>query len=151
VVLDTNVIIGYYLSRRPQSANSRVFRLWRDERKLQLIVSRAVVDEYLEVLARLNVAERQIKLLVERFAKRSTVTHAKLGTQPRISRDPEDNPILATAMAGKVKFLVTNDRDLLDISAAEKQRFKFEIVTPAELLARLKSRNERKGKRWISI
>jgi len=120
VVLDTNVIIGYYLSRRPQSANNRVFRLWRDERKLQLIVSRAVIDEYLEVLARLNITERQIKLLTNRFTKRSIVTHVRLGAQPRISRDPEDNPVLATAMAGKVKFLVTNDRDLLDISVVEK-------------------------------
>ena len=146
VVLDTNVVIGYYLSRSSQSTNSRIFHLWRDERKLQLIVSRAVVDEYLEVLARLNVAEPQIKLLAERFLKRSNFTLVKLGAQPRVSRDPEDNPILAAAIAGKAKFLVTNDHDLLDISETEKQSFKFEIVTPAEPLARLKTQNERKKK-----
>jgi predicted nucleic acid-binding protein len=58
VVLDTNVVLGYYLSRRPLSTNSRVFRLWRDERKLQLIISAPIMAEYLEVLVRLKVAEK---------------------------------------------------------------------------------------------
>jgi predicted nucleic acid-binding protein len=52
VVFDTNVVVGYYLSRNPNSARAKVFRLWRYERKLQLIVSADVVAEYAEVLAR---------------------------------------------------------------------------------------------------
>ena len=32
---------------------------------------------------------------------------------------------------------MTNDRDLLDLSASEKKRFRFAVVTPAELLAEL--------------
>lgn len=139
VVLDTNVVIGFYLSRHPQSANRRVFRLWRDERKLQLIVSPEMVDEYLEVLARVGVGESHLKLLTERFAHRRIVTHVELGARPDISRDPDDNLVLATAIAGKAKFLVTNDRDLLDIAAADRKRFKFEIVTPTKLLEEFES------------
>lgn len=134
VVFDTNVLIGFYLSRHPQSANRRVFRLWRDERKLQLIVSREMLSEYLEVLARVGVAEPHIELLAERFDRRRTITHVKLGARPLASRDPDDNLVLATASVGKAKFLVTNDRDLLDIPTTERKRFKFEIVTPTELL-----------------
>jgi hypothetical protein len=47
-VLDTNVIVGYYLSRVSQSANARVFRLWRDQRKLQLVISDEIVTGYLK-------------------------------------------------------------------------------------------------------
>ena len=138
VVLDTNVVLGYYLSRRPQSATVRVFKLWRDERKLQLVVSRPMVDEDLAVLERLQVGNRQIELLAARFENRSTVTYVQLGARPHASRDPNDNPILATALAGRAKYLVTNDHDLLDIETAEKRKFKFEIVTPARLLTLLK-------------
>lgn len=141
VVLDTNVVIGYYLSRRPLSTNSRVFRLWRDERKLQLIVSDPIIEEYLDVLARLKVADRQIELLADRLRRRTTVTRVQLGARPRASRDPEDNHILATAIAGRAKFLVTNDRDLLDIKLTEKRKFRFEIIAPAKFLARSRAEN----------
>ena len=141
VVLDTNVVVGYYLSRRLLSTNSRVFRLWRDERKLQLIISAPIMEEYLEVLVRLKVAERQIDHLAERLRRRTTVTHVQLGARPRASRDPDDNPILATAMAGRVKFLVTNDRDLLEIDQSEKRKFRFEIITPAKFLSWLRAEN----------
>ena len=137
VVLDTNVIVGYYLSRVPQSANARVFRLWRDQRKLQLIVSDEVVTEYLEVLPRLHIEEPRIKRFAERLQRRETVTHVRLGSRFASSRDPDDNVMLATAVTGKAKFLITNDRDLLDLPEKQRQRFKFEIVRPQEFLKRL--------------
>ena len=65
VVFDTNVIVGFYLSRNRSSANQQAFRLWRDQRQLQLIVSDDVVREYLEVLLRLNVPEVLIRRLEE--------------------------------------------------------------------------------------
>ena len=136
LVLDTNVIVGYYLSRTPQSANARVFRLWRDQRKLQLIVSDEIVSEYLEVLQRLHVEEPRIRRFAERLQRRETVTHIRLGSRFASSRDPDDNIMLATAVTGKAKFLVTNDRDLLDLPEDQQQRFKFEIVRPQEFLKR---------------
>jgi putative PIN family toxin of toxin-antitoxin system len=137
VVLDTNVIVGYYLSRVPQSANARVFRLWRDQRKLQLIVSDEVVAEYLEILSRLQVKEQRINRLAERLQRRNTVTHVNLGARFSASRDPDDNIMLAVAKVGKVRFLITNDRDLLDITVVQRRRFRFEIVRPQEFLAQL--------------
>lgn len=66
VVFDTNVIIGFYLSSNPDSANSRVYNLWRDLRLLELVVSPEIVAEYFEVLDRLDIDE----LVVERFEHR---------------------------------------------------------------------------------
>ena len=137
VVLDTNVFVGYYLSRAPQSANARVVRLWRDQRKLQLIVSDAIVTEYLEILSRLQVGEQRTNRLAEHLQRHDTVTHVRLGPRLAASRDPDDNTMLATAVVGKAKFLVTNDRDLLDISTAQRRKLKFEIVRPQEFLAGL--------------
>ena len=139
VVFDTNVIVGFYLSRNRSSANQQAFRLWRDQRQLQLIVSDDVVREYLEVLLRLNVPEVLIKRLEERFARRITVTRVSLGSRPKLSRDPDDNVMIATARSGKAKFLITNDRDLLDISASEQARLRLTIISPAELLAWIRS------------
>lgn len=137
--MDTNGLVGYFLSRNPQSPNSRVIQLWRDERKIQLIVSQEVVTEYLGILQRLGVAEQRIKRLDYRLKRRETVTRINLGARPPASRDPDDNIILATAAAGKAKFLITNDRDLLDLPEVQRRQFRFEIVTPSALLVRLEA------------
>lgn len=138
VVFDTNVVVGFYLSRSPRSAIQQAFRLWRDQRTLQLIVSDEVLQEYLEVLSRLAVPEPLVRRLEERFARRKTVTHVSLGSRPKLSRDPDDNMMIATARSGKAKFLVTNDHDLLDISASEQARLRLAIVTPNDLLVRIR-------------
>jgi len=137
VVSDTNIVIGYYLSRNSKSAISRIFHLWRDLRKLQFVVSQEMLDEYLEILERISVPKARIEKLKDLLSTSPIVTRVQLGTRPTASRDPDDNIILATAIVGKAKFLITNDRDLLDISDKEKKRFKFEILKPAEFLARL--------------
>lgn len=137
VVLDTNVIVSYYLGRDPQTANARVFTAWRDRRELQLIASEEIISECLDVLSRLGVPERTVRKLADRFDQRVTVTHVNLGARFTDSRDPDDNLLLATAEAGKAKFLVTNDRDLLSIPAERRRKFRFEIVERSELLSRL--------------
>lgn len=48
-----------------------------------------------------------------------------LADLPRIdaSRDPDDNPILATALAGEVQYLVSGDkRDLLTLGSIGRTR-----------------------------
>ena len=139
VVFDTNFIIAFHLSTNPDSANSKVYRLWRNERRLQLIVSDETVAEYLEILARLGVATPRIERLKERLEQRETVTRINFGARPAASRDPDDNLMLATAVAGQVKFLITNDRDLLDTPVEQKRKVKFEVVSLVEFLIRLEA------------
>lgn len=136
VVLDTNVIVSHYIGKKPLSASAQIFRLWRYERKLQLIVSDEVTDEYFEILNRIGVAEQRVARLRQQLQEGSIVTHVNLGARHAISRDPDDDGLLATAAAGEAKFLITNDRDLLDIPSIQKRRFRFEIVTPGAFLTR---------------
>ena len=119
VVLDTNVVAGFHLSRSGRGADVTVFKHWLVSHDLQLIVSAEVVAEYLEILDRLNVPKRRIGNLRRQIDEFSTVTHVTPGPRPKISRDVDDDAMIAAAIAGRAEFLVTNDRDLLDI-AAEK-------------------------------
>jgi hypothetical protein len=134
VVFDTNIIIANYLGKNPKTATRKIFALWRIQRKLQLIVSDETIAEYLEILERLNIPFKRINTFAERIEKRLTVTKVSLGKIPVESRDTDDNLVLATALVGKADFLITNDKDLLDISESDKKKFKFRIVSPVEFL-----------------
>jgi len=54
-------------------------------------------------------------------------------TGKRRSRDPKDDPILGTALAARVKIIVTRDRDLLDL----EKPFGIEMLQPGDFLRRL--------------
>lgn len=138
VVLDTNVIVAQLLSKTRRSASSRVFDLWLVRRELQLIVSQPLIEEYLELLRRIGVTEERIVRFQQRLLTARTVTRINLGKRFQVSRDADDDFLLATAHAGRAQYLVTSDRDLLEISAEERRPFKFEIVTPYNLLQALK-------------
>ena len=133
VILDTNVVIANYLSTNPRSPNVITVRLWR-ERKLQLIVSDEIADEYIDVLIRLGSSENSVANFTTTLYESGAVTHVNLGKRFTDSRDPKDNPFLSTAAAGRAKFLVTNDSDLLDIPESAKRKFKFRILTPKAFL-----------------
>ncbi len=102
-----------------------------------MIVSDEVTIEYLEVLDRLQVEPIRVHCFAERLGRGETTTRVQLGRRFTASRDPDDNLFLATAAVGKAQYLVTNDRDLLDLPPRQRRQFKFEIVMPQQLLARL--------------
>jgi len=52
----------------------------------------------------------------------------------RLSRDPEDNVFVATAVAARAEFLITQDRDLLVL----EKPFGVAIVTPIQLIRNLR-------------
>ena len=70
----------------------------------------------------------------ERFNNKRLSESFNVGLSLRISRDPNDDMFIAVAIAARAKFLITNDRDLLDISAEDKRKLKFQIVTPGQFL-----------------
>lgn len=134
VVFDTNVLVRALRSFDPESPNQKVLRLWLQKR-LQLIVSNELVNEYLGVFAKvLELTPATIVRWESRFLSDPRSTLVNLGRRFRESRDPDDNMVLATADVGRVAFLMTNDRDLLDLPSDFKRSLKFRIATPAEFL-----------------
>ncbi|MBI4670725.1 MAG: putative toxin-antitoxin system toxin component, PIN family [Chloroflexi bacterium] len=136
IVLDTNVFVIGFRNKYPQSAISRIWRLWL-RRDLQLAISPEIAQEYEEILDRLGVDPGLLNEFIRELPTRETVTWIYLGRRIKIERDPDDEIILSTADSAQAKYLVTLDKDLLELPWAERRRFKFEIVTPAQFLERI--------------
>lgn len=117
------------------SPNRRVIRLWLSERRLQLIVSPEVVKEYLSVFeCLLHMDEVHLENWRSRFVRDARCTRVGSTGWSRGSRDPSDNVFLAAARAGRAKFLITNDSDLLELLVEARQELAFAILTPRDFL-----------------
>jgi len=134
-VFDTNVFARALKSRSKESPNKRVLRLWLIQKRLHLIVSDEVVAEYLETFDEILELERPtLGAWQVRFRDRSRVEIVGLARRFEDSRDPDDNLMLATALAGNADFLLTNDRDLLDLPEEVTSKLPFRVLTPAAFL-----------------
>jgi len=135
VVVDTNVFLANFLSPRTNSPNRRVIRLWLIEKAFKLAVTREIETEYLRIFSDVLGFDNNLLLRwQERFNNKRLTESVNRHINLRISRDPNDDMFIAVAIAARAKFLITNDRDLLDISDADKRKLKFQIVTPGQFL-----------------
>ena len=106
-------------------------------RRVFLFVTDAILAEYEAVIPETLAAETpdidpHPKLAWIR-AKSRLVEPAPLGK--RRSRDAKDDIYLAGALAGGARYIVTYDKDLLDLD----KPFGIEVIRPAEFLRRLKA------------
>ena len=137
VVFDTSLFITRFLRRKRASVNQRVINLWLVRRRLQLIVSRPVLNEYLGVLEAQGAKPVNLARLEDRLLNSVTVTSVNLDKRFRLCRDPDDDMFLDTAHAGRAKFLVSRDNDLLEIPKTDLRGLRFQIVSPLEFLRQL--------------
>ena len=116
VVLDTNVLVSATLIAGGQEA--RILRAWRAG-AFDLVVSPAILEEIGRVLteARLRrrrwMADDEVVALLEGLAQEGVVVSGRVPVQ--VSRDPADDKFLAAAVEGRADYVVTGDRDLLDL------------------------------------
>lgn len=130
-VLDTNVIVSATLI---QGGNEdRILRAWVDG-AFELVLSPQILDEMGRVLsypklkkARWMTGEETVALL-RSLALESVLVPGRVTVE--VSRDPEDNKFLEAAIEARARYVVTGDRDLLDVKAYRG----VQIVTPAAFL-----------------
>lgn len=135
VVIATNVFVGNFLTRSPRSPNRRIIRAWLINRDFKLAISRNILDEYLRIFDQiLRFDGEKLKNWEQRFRDKRLAEIVKTELKLSLSRDPDDNVFIATAVAARAKFLITNDRDLLEIKEKDKRKLKFEIVTPKQFI-----------------
>jgi len=110
-----------------------------------LVVSEPVVKEVTEVLHRpaltrkyRPLATRSINTILSLLASAEWVDVPDI---PPVSRDPKDDKFLATAKAGQAAYLVSEDRDLLDLSEYEG----MPIITAEAFLRILSAEDERRS------
>ena len=124
VVIDTNLV----LSALVFGGSVAKLRLsWQDDRFTPL-ASKATVTELIRVLAypkfKLTKSEQE-DLLADYLPFCETVLMPEVLPAIPDCRDPFDVPFLVLALVGKADYLVTGDRDLLEITA----RFICPILT----------------------
>jgi len=135
VVLDTNVFVRAFKAVSNTNWNRRIVRLWLIEGKRQLVVSPELLDEYLGIFDEiLGMDAETVDEWRMRFESDARATLVNLGRRYTASRDPDDNILLATAASGDARYVITNDRDLLDLPQEFRLTLKYEIVKPSSFL-----------------
>lgn len=110
-VFDTNIFVSAFLSRNPSSPTRELMRRWQDG-ELTLVVSGALVDEVTEKLLERRISEDRItELLALLLRLAEWVEVPPESVRAIVREDPEDDPILACAVAGRAGYLVTYDAD----------------------------------------
>jgi uncharacterized protein len=131
VVADTNVVISAIFW---PGESRHCLALWA-KRKFHLALTVAIFEEYREVARRVAAEISHVNPTpwlewIERKAK--VYEPAPLGK--RRSRDPDDDPFLACAIASGAKVIISKDKDLLVL----KKPFGIEILTPRQTLGRFR-------------
>ncbi len=134
VVADTNVVVSGLLWRgNPR----RVLDAARDG-IIELFTSPVLLEELEDVLKREKFAVRlenagvSVAELIEGYAALATVTDAA-PIAPIVIRDPDDDAVLACAIASEAEIIASGDDDLLSLKSHQDIR----ILTAAELLNEL--------------
>jgi len=115
-VFDTNVFVSALLSRNPTSPTQELMRRWRNEEFI-LLVSQALLMELVEKLQARGIGQDQIQELLATIARLAEwVDVPPEAVVSVVAADPDDDQILACAVAGRADYLVTYDPhfDLLE-------------------------------------
>jgi putative PIN family toxin of toxin-antitoxin system len=126
VVFDTNILVSalVFPGGRGEAALRRII-----EQTDQLVLSRPIVDELLDVLARKFARDAEELAHVAVFVTELAVVVAPK-RRLRVVKDDPDNRILECAVAGGAEAIVTGDKALLALKFYKKIR----ILTLREYL-----------------
>jgi putative PIN family toxin of toxin-antitoxin system len=136
VVFDTNVFVSAFI--QPKSPPGRLLARLIQGDKFELVLSTAILDEvgralrYPKVRKRIKLDDDDLDLRVAMLGILSTIVSVSSRTVTGVSRDPDDDAILAAAVEGCADYIVTGDQDLLTIGDYQGIR----IVTPRAFLQR---------------
>lgn len=133
IVVDTNVVVSSYMF--PGSTPGAVIEYWYAG-TVELVVSMPLIAEYERVLryphisVRLRLTDDGLRKSIQKFRDRGTLVEPDAETRV-VTADPDDDVVVATAVAGNADYIVSGDKHLLELSEHNGIR----IVTPAVFLA----------------
>ncbi len=139
VVLDSNVVVSSYIISI--GAPAYLIAAWRNQ-AFVLVVSDSVLSEYQRSLGYPRVSRRH-GLTPEQIAEQiAYIRESALMVVPEnlprvVPNDPDDDQIIACALAGQADYIVTGDHHLLDLREYRGIR----ILSPAVFLVMLASEN----------
>ena len=131
-MLDTNVYLSVFVF-----PESRVFDLWRlaREGRYTVVISPFIVREFMEKLReKFGVPAEARELIKRKVLRKADIVQPQ--TVPKvIADDPDDDHILACAVAGKAAIIVSGNKHLLRLKEYEG----IPIVRPMDFLRTLGS------------
>lgn len=131
-VLDTNVYLSIFVF-----PESRIFDLWRlaREGRYTVVISPFIVREFMEKLReKFGVPTEARELIKRRVLRRADIVQPT--TVPTvIADDPDDDHILACAVAGEAAIIVSGNKHLLRL----REYHGIPIVRPMDFLRTLGS------------
>lgn len=131
-VFDTNVLVSYLLTHRPPIA-TLIDRHLRQE-GFVLVTAPELLKELNRVLAYPKLqryyTQAERKRFIALLMALSQVVNLPESI-PQICRDPEDDQVIACAVAGGAEVIVSGDRDLLSLERVGR----ISILSPAQFLA----------------
>ncbi|MEK6691417.1 MAG: putative toxin-antitoxin system toxin component, PIN family [Nitrospirota bacterium] len=127
VVIDTNIFVSSFFGGNPR----KIIDLWKKE-KITLCLSKAILEEYVDVLCRIGLKdEHELEELLALFSRGFNLLFTT--KTPKISivkKDPDDDKFIECAVALKADAVITGDKKILVI----KEYMGINIVTPQRFL-----------------
>jgi putative PIN family toxin of toxin-antitoxin system len=115
-VLDTNTVVsGFLWENEPRALIDAAI-----EARIMLFSSTALIEELAGVLPRDKFAQRlvhkqlSVGALIERYLALAEIVEPAILSRP-VSKDPDDDIVLATALAAKADLIVSRDKHLRDL------------------------------------
>lgn len=133
--MDTNTLIsGTFWIVAP----TKIIQLV-EERKIELITSKEILEEYNKVMNYEEIKEKvknhhERSQAVQKLAQISTLVDPKKKIDI-IKEDPDDNKFIEAAVEGKAQFIISYNKHLLKI----KEYQEIKIILPEEFLRIIKT------------
>lgn len=136
-VLDANVYVSAYV--RPEGPPGMIIERFLRADAFEVVLSAEIVEETLQALAYPKVRKAaRTKLEPDLWFEDIVVLAQFVAGEydvSGVSRDPDDDKYLASAIEGRAGFVVSGDPDLLDVEEHQGVR----IVTPRVFLDLLRT------------
>lgn len=138
IVADVNVIISATIA--PLGMSRSILTAWREGR-LDLVTSDGIIAEVEQKLrsprisGKYGLTEDDIRITIAILRTLALLVVVSTKKIRSVTGDPEDDYVLATALQGQVDYLVTGDKELLDLDRYESVKILsprqfFELIKP---------------------
>ncbi len=141
VVLDTTVLVSALLNPNPGGASIELLRFAK-QGSFELFISDEILEETAEVLKaprlrkRYAYADEDIVAYCHDLALIGAVVSNVPEVRGIVVRDPNDDMVVACALAADAEYIVTRDKDLLSLG----EYGRITMVAPEEFLHVLRDR-----------
>jgi uncharacterized protein len=132
-VLNTNVIVGAFISKSNDSPNQEVIKRLQNAEFISLY-SEDIIMEYVELLRRKNIDDPLIRKFLKSLIELSESVFIQSFHVPWYPEDPDDICFLLCAVNGQATHLVSHDKHLLNLDG----RYEFSICKTVPFLEELR-------------